>query len=418
MTLDRHSTFVFTLTLALAVAVLALSAAAQAFSVLHYFTGGSDGANPYAGVTVGGSGALYGTTSGGGVHVGMQGYGIVFKLAERNMNWTLSPLYEFTGGVDGANPLAGVVDLNGVLYGTTLNGGSEQLGTVYELRPPPTACKAVLCYWGETVLHSFAGSPDGSGPGYGNVSFDQVGNIYGTTIDGGNSLSPGCGIIWELTRSGGGWSENILFNFISGSDGCNPYSGVIFDSAGNLYGNTLLSGDGTGGTVYQLTHLEGNWVENILADGSQGTGSYPYGTLIMDQSGSLYGTASDYFSGRGGTVFKISRSGVGWIASPVYAFSSCQPAAGVTLGADGNLYGVCFVGGANNYGWVFEMPPNCNGTCTPTDLHDFDNSDGANPVGPVVFDANGNLYGTTFNGGSAGTNCPQYGCGVVWEITP
>jgi len=395
------------------VVVLGTPAGAQSFSVLHYFTGGSDGANPYSGVTVGGSGLLYGTTSGGGVY----GSGTVFKLSQRNMNWTFSPLYEFTGGADGGSPLAGVVGLDGFLYGTTAGGGDgQQDGTVFELRPPARVCETALCYWNETVLHSFTGNPDGSKPSFGNMTFDQAGNIYGTTADGGSGIAPGCGIAWELTPSGGGWMERLLFDFNRGSAGCSPYAGVILDSAGHVYGTTLLQGGGTGGTTYQLVCLDGNCGYVILANGSHGTGSNPYGTLIMDQSGILYCTASDYFSGGGGTVYKVMRSGIGWTAALVYAFSSCQSGAGVTLGPDGNLYGVCTEGGAHNQGWVFEMPPSCNQTCTPNDLHDFDSNDGAVPFGPVVFDVDGNLYGTALQGGSTGSRCFDAGCGVVWEL--
>jgi hypothetical protein len=136
----------------------------------------------------------------------------------------------------------------------------------------------------------------------------------------------------------------------------------------------------------------------------------PYGTLIMDSAGNLYGTGL-------GTVFKLSPVNGGWNFSLVYSFSSCEINAGVTQGPDGNLYGVCEQGGAGNrYGWVFELPPTCNQSCTPIDLHDFAFSDGANPFGPVVFDGEGNLYGTTAHGGYTGSPCGTGGCGVIWEI--
>jgi uncharacterized repeat protein (TIGR03803 family) len=408
--------FVIAMLCALTV-IAARPAQAQTFSVLHYFTGGTDGGNPAAGVTIAGPGGiLYGTTSAYGAPSSL---GTVFKLTQRGSDWTLDPLYEFTGPPDGSYPYAGVViGPNGALYGTTVDGGVGNagfgFGTVFEVQPPATACKTAICYWNETILHAFTGYPgDGAGPEYGNVTFDQAGNMYGTASDEGAS---NCGVVWELAPSGGGWTESVLYNFTDGIDGCNPYSGVIFDSAGNLYGVTLEAGAGAG-ALFQLTLSNGSWVEHTLVEFNGTTGIHPYGTLITDESGNLYGTARDNGPHGDGTVFELSPSNGGWTFSLVYAFSSCNPIAGVTLGPDGNLYGVCRVGGADADGWVFEMPPNCNGTCTPTDLHDFNGSDGANPFGQVVFDASGNLYGTTFEGGR-GDCTGVSGCGVVWEITP
>ena len=152
----------FTMALAMVFAVTLLAShamQAQTFSVIHNFTGGGDGAYPYAGVTVGPGGVLYGTASGGGSH----GAGTVFKLNQVNSSWVFSPLYEFTGGSDGGVPYGGVViGPNGALYGTTYTGGEDDYGLVFELRPPPTFCRSILCYWDETVLHTFTGAPDGA----------------------------------------------------------------------------------------------------------------------------------------------------------------------------------------------------------------------------------------------------------------
>ena len=400
-------------TLALTLAAVQ-PAQGQGYQVLHAFTGGTDGAKPVAGVSVARAGVLYGTTSAGGVG-GTGGNGTVFKLAQDGSTWIFSPLYEFVGQADGITPLAGVViGPNGALYGTTTYGGGEfGAGTVFELTPPATFCRSITCYWHETVLHSFSGgSQDGAEPAEGNLTFDNAGNIFGTTFIGGTHND---GTVFELQASGGGWTETILYNFTGGSGGWSPASGVIFDAAGNLYGNT--QGSGTYGTVYQLMPSGGNWVEHTLAELTQSTGTTPYGTLTMDSSGNLYGTADGYGPNGGGTVYKLSPSGGGWLFSLVYAFNfNCSPVAGVTLGADGNLYGVCGLSGANNKGWVFEMPTNCNQTCTPNDLHDFGGSDGSYPEGAVVFDASGNLYGTTNDGGNTGGACGVSGCGVVWEI--
>jgi uncharacterized repeat protein (TIGR03803 family) len=390
-------------------ALMATPVQAQTFTVLHTFTGNADGGIPYSGLTFDSPGILVGTTSiGGNAAACPDGCGIAYQLRLRNSSWILTPLYQFNN-VDGATPLAGVTDVNGVLYGTTFKGGSAGKGTVYRLRPQPTPCKSAICYWNETVLHSFTGRPDdGTQPVYGNVTLDRAGNIYGTTENGGTY---DFGTVWKLAPSGGGWTESILYNFAGGqnNDGDAPESGVIFDAAGNLYGNTSDGGGPVGiGTVYQLVPQDGTWRENILATSPNGPGR-PEGTLIMDSAGDLYGTDLN-------DVYKVSLVNGSWIYSIVYDFS-CEIHAGVTMGTDGNLYGVCEHGAGNKYpGWVFKLPPDCNQTCTPVDLHDFVFSDGTVPYGPVVFDESGNLYGTTTNGGYTGSPCGTAGCGTAWEI--
>lgn len=419
---DRRFALTFGLAIAVAAGVVLLSSPAegQTFSVLHYFTGGSDGGNPNASITVGGSGILYGTATGDGPPGSI---GTVFKLTQKGSAWVLDPLHEFTGPPDGSYPLAGVtIGPNGVLYGTTSFGGSFGnagfgYGTVFEVQPPPTVCKTAICYWNETVLHAFGESPnDGSIPEYGNVIFDQAGNMYGTTTtDDGAS----CGTVWELSPSAGGWTESVLYQFTDGADGCSPYGGVIFDSAGNLYGVSANGGVGLG-TLFQLSPSNGGWTEHTLLEFNGESGIHPYGTLIMDQAGNLYGTARDNGPNGGGTVFEFSPSNGGWTFTLLYAFSSnaCGPMAGLTLGPDGNLYGVCRTGGMNRNGWVFELPTNCNQTCTPNVVHDFNFTDGADPEAPVTFDANGNMYGTTVAGGMGNCSSDPGECGVVWEITP
>ena len=226
-------------------ALLTTAANAQRFQVLHTFTG-RDGAAPYAGVTIR-AGMLYGTTTAGGTH----GAGVVFQLAPTNSQWTFTPLYEFTGGSDGSLPYAGIsIGPNGALYGTTYQGGLGD-GTVFKLTPPVTLCKTAACYWKETVLHAFQGS-DGAYPTYGNLIFDQAGNIYGTAYQGG---AYGGGVVFELEQPGG--QLDVLHSFGSGNDATNPIEGLVFDSAGNLYGTTPEGGqveqpycpDGCG-TVY------------------------------------------------------------------------------------------------------------------------------------------------------------------------
>ena len=387
-------------------------ARAQTFSVLHYFTGGADGDNPFAGLTIGPSGALYGTAANGGTH----GVGAVFKLSQVNSSWILGPLYEFTGLGGGSLPYGAVVTgPNGALYGTSFGVGvMEPYGTVFELTPSPTFCRGVLCYWNENVLHTFTG-PDGAGPQVENLVFDSSGNIYGTTQGGGMYDS---GVTFELTPSGGGYTESILHSFGNGTDGRAPLAGIVLDSAGNVYGTTDLGGSGSPqtchgscGTVYQLTPSNGGWVENVLVNFDVANGQHPYGNLIIDGSGNLYGTTAIGGQNGGGVVYKLAPSGGGFTYSVLYSFNSCGSKGGLAMDAAGNLFGVCYGGGANQDGWIFELV-NCGQGCNLIDLHDFSGSDGMSPYGGPVLDSSGNLYGTTSAGG---TGC-SVGCGVVWEI--
>ena len=409
------------LAIAFLLIVVATPAQAQTFNVLHNFTGGSDGGNPYSGLTKDKAGNLYGTA----LYYGI-GYGTAFQLKHKGSGWVFNLLYSFAGGNDGAGPQfdggALVVGPDGTIYGTTNGGGGggcqgsgapyPGCGTVFNLRPSPTACKAALCPWNETVLYRFTGANDGYNP-EGALIFDQAGNIYGTTIYG----RTGPGTLFELTPSGGGWSENIIFNF--GSDGHYPISGVILDSAGNFYGTTYLGGSANVGTAFQLVPSNGGLTENLHYSFQGGSdGSLPVGAgLIPDGSGNLYGAAPDAGTGGGGTVFELSPgSGGSWAFTTLYSFTGspsngngCGPW-GLLVMEGGNIYGTTKCDGVYGYGNVFELTPS-NGGWTYTDLYDFTGgNDGAYPISNVVLDASGNLYGTAYGGGSQGL-------GVVWEIT-
>ena len=387
--------------------VAAQFAQAQTFNVLHSFNG-LDGEHPYAGVTLDRGGNLYGTTYGGG-----SGAGTVYKLTHQSSGWTLNSLSTFAGG--GSAPYAGVIfGPNGTLYGTTsktgVHGGN---GTVFNLSPSPTVCKTSLCPWTETLLYVFAGPPDdGYGPGLGDLTFDQAGNIYGTTYAGGNSY----GIVYELKPSGGAWTESVLHAFAY-TDGAYPYSRVIFDNAGNLYGTTWGGGAQGAGTVFELTYSAGSgWTDTVLYSFQTASdGGNPYAGLIFDSSGNLYGATSTGGSGGGGTVFKLTPSNNGtWTYSLVYSFTGaadCGPQNSLVMDEAGNLYGTTYCHGANNIGNVFKLTPSGN-SWTYTSLHDFTGgSDGEIPFCSVAFDTSGNLYGTTVSGGSQDV-------GTVWEITP
>jgi len=399
--------------LAILLMVPSAQSRAQTFQVIHNFTGGTDGAVPLAGLIADRAGNLYGTAAAGGTGLFCEEYGCgtAFRLKPAGAGWVFAPLYEFQGGVnDAANPEARMVFApNGVLYGTTEGGGIQNCGTVcgtvFQLTPPPTFCRSVLCPWDETVVYRFQGGPDAGSPSYGPLVVDQAGNLYGTSINGG---SDGYGDVYELARSGSGWSETLISNRFTSS----PMSGVTFDHAGNLYG-ALEAGYDT--TIYQLSPSGSGWQLNqiLTVDGQAQAG------VIFDGAGNLYGTTADGETGGGGTVFELSAGN--WNFSLLYSFSgNWGPRESLTMDSAGNLYGTTYEDGAYGRGSVFKLTPSAGGWVY-TDLHDFTGgSDGSAPISNVVIDARGNLYGSASRGGT-GTNCYQgssYGCGVVWEIAP
>jgi uncharacterized repeat protein (TIGR03803 family) len=431
-TSPRAATAALVLAIVLALTVILTQAVqAQTFNVIYNFTGGKDGGNPGAGLTMDKRGNLYGTAN----SFYGTGYGSVFKLGKTASGWVLVPLYDFTGGNDGATPGARVVfGPDGNLYSTAEFGGGSNCeiyfagcGLVFSLKPGPTA----LGPWHETVLYRFTGGSDGAVPYLADLTFDQAGNIYGTTWLGGSEgnclYGYHCGTVFKLTRSGGGWDQSVIWNFGQDGDGVMPVSGVIFDKAGNLYGTTSGGGqDGSGDfcyegifgatTVYELTPSGSGWTENVLYTFPSGSGDLVYSGLIFDQSGSLYGAGCNggLSGSSGGFAFKLMPSGGGWAYSGLYNFSGgpgAGPVSSLFMDSAGNLYGTTYADGAYGYGSVFKLTLS-DGTWTQTVLHDFNGgSDGAYLWGTPVFDANGNLYGTAWLGGT-------YGNGVVWEITP
>jgi uncharacterized repeat protein (TIGR03803 family) len=402
------------LTLAsLLVVFAAPTVSAQNFTVIHSFTGGSDGYQPVGGLTVDRGNNLYGTTP-----VASTGPGTVFRLVRNNGSWILSTLYNFHT-TDGSTPQGRVVfGTDGALYGTTSYGGSQGYGTVYRLRPPATACRATSCPWSEDVLHSFQGNGDGIGPFYVDPVFDSAGNLYGTTVEGGTGPFGAGGVVFKLAPSGGGWTESVIYSF-TGTD--HPYAGVVVDTAGNLYGTTTDGGRYLYGNVFEVSPSGSGWAARSLYDfQDQSDGAVPYGGLLLDPSGILYGAtgASPY---GGGTVYTLLPSGENWVFGLVYGLydsGAGGPLGNLVEDAAGNIYGTTYTGGANNFGVVFKLKP-VNGGWMYTTLHDFtDGEDGGIPIAGPTIDANGNLYGTTTSGGIRGGSCPEFGCGVIWEITP
>jgi uncharacterized repeat protein (TIGR03803 family) len=330
-------------------------------------------------------------------------------------------LYSFAGGSDPQHPYAGLVfDKAGNLYGTTQSGGNTGQGTVFEISPNSNGT------WTETVLYSFTGSTDGGQP-YGSLVFDAAGNLYGTTSYGGNSnCNLGCGTVFKLTPGSGGWTESVLYAFTGGNDGRQPSARVLLDSAGNLYSTTLLGGNvgsvcSSGcGTVFKLTPGSSGWTESVLYAFEGGAdGASPYAALSFDPSGNLYGTAYAGGTSGNGTIFKLTLGSSGWTQSVLHTFSGGSdgkyPYGDLILDAAGNLYGTAFQGGAG-YGLVFELLPNSKGGFRERVLHPFHNTPAGNPVAGLVMDAAGNLYGTTMLGVTQ-TSCGG-GCGALFELSP
>ncbi len=383
----------------LALGAIALQPAhAQTFSVIHNFTGASDGANPLSGFIVAG-GDLYGTASSGG----SSGVGVVFKLSTSGQE---TVLHEFTGGSDGANPEGRLIASGGYLYGTTTSGGASKAGTIFRLT---FAGK-------ETVLYSFTGKSDGASPVAG-LTADKAGNLYGTTTAGGAN---GNGTVFELavpTVTGGKWAEKVLHSFGTGSDGTVPVAGVTFDASGNLYGTTSAGGTYGYGTVFRLVPATPSWKETILHHFElQADGGVPYAGLVFGGK-NFYGATSDGGAGGangGGTVFALSPTAAGgWKFTVLYGLSGWGISGSfrnLLLGS-GKIYATTHCDGANNAGTVYELNYS-GGAWTYKSLYVFTGgSDGLFSFSNLVADTEGNLYGTT-NGGGAN------GYGVAFKVTP
>jgi uncharacterized repeat protein (TIGR03803 family) len=306
--------------------------------------------------------------------------------------------------------------------------------------------------WAATakVLHNFTGT-DGANPS-GGLIFDASGNLYGTTYYGGSGScydgnGHGCGTVFELTpKAGGGWAEKVLRNFsYNNQGGIYPSDGLIFDAQGNLYGTTGRGGGNQGGAVFELSRKAGGgWTEKVLYSFAANPMDryWPRAGLIFDSSGNLYGTT--YYGGYGischdgaghgcGTVFELKpKAGGGWTEKILHRFNGngdegIWPAAKLIFDASGNLYGTTVEGGGGHggYGTVFELKPTVGGGWGFKVLHSFNGGghDGNTPSDSVIFDAFGNLYGTTYYGPPQGYNGPCHdgtdlGCGTVFELTP
>jgi uncharacterized repeat protein (TIGR03803 family) len=328
-------------------------------TVIYSFTGGGDGLDPHGGVTIDGSGNLYGTTVAGGFGglCAGDGCGVIFELTPSDGIWTETTLYNFKGLNDGFGPGGGLVlDGAGNLYGTAPDGGARSSGVVFELSPGAHG-------WHYKVIHQFTGGKDGAIGSLGNLLLDVAGNLYGTTELGGVN---GAGGVYELSpTTRGPWKTTVLYDFKGIPDAANPYGGLIFDKAGILYGTTYFGGTAGMGTVFQLTPgPNGTWQENVPYSFQGGTdGSFPTATPIFSAAGNLYGTTST--GGRPscdcGTVFKLTLTGGSWNEKIVHFFGKGRdgysPNYGLTLDPAGSLFGTTPFGGTGGQGTVFEITP-------------------------------------------------------------
>jgi uncharacterized repeat protein (TIGR03803 family) len=330
----------------------------------------------------------------------------------------IMPLVSFNGA-DGANPRAGLIaDASGNLLGTTLFGGAQNSGTVFEIAKTATGYAST-----PTVLVSFCAllnCADGANPAAGLVA-DDDGNLFGTTSTLG--ANGGGGTVFEIAKTATGYasSPTILFSF-NGADGAGPQASLIIDDDGNLFGTTRDGGANGGGTVFKLAKTHSGYASSpttlvsFCALPNCADGANPEGggaSLIIDDDGNLFGTTAGGGANGNGTVFKLAKTHSGYASTPTVLVSfngadGAKPNAGLATDGDGNLFGTTFGGGANNAGTVFEVAKTRHGyASTPTVLVSFcalpNCADGANPeAAGLVIDANGNLFGTTAGGGANG----------------
>jgi len=418
----RSWTILLIFSLLLVNVTLTNSAWAQTEQALYAFQGGpDDGANPFGRPVFDKAGNLYGTSLAGGTTYWA---GTVYQLTPSGSGWTESMIHSFTSGNDGASPEAGViVDKFGNLYGTTVGGGGtgcggSGCGTVYEL-------SSAGGQWTEQIIYSFQGGNDGIAPYLGHLTFDKAGNLYGTTKAGGKY---GAGTVFKLTRSRGGWKEKVLYAFAGGKDANWPNESLVFDKAGDLYGASY-EGGGTGcggygcGTAFELMHTKKGWKEKVLYAFTGGKdGGQPYESVVLDASGSLYGTTFAGGDSNGdGVVFELAHSKGVWKEKVLYTFTGgddgANPYVNVIFGKGGVLYGATDQAGHLKNGVLFKLVHGKSGW-KETVLYAFSGgTDGGLPLSGLTFDEKGNIYGVTVQGGDD-NGCGGYGCGTVYEYIP
>jgi len=412
------SRLVFRLAFVASVCFALVGSCATAFGqrerVVHRFTSVPDGSQTFAYLIPDNAGNLYGTTSQGGT----ANAGTVFELTpDGEDGWAETVLYSFQTSSDGNFPYGAVVfDGAGNLYGTTMYGGSTGYGTVYELTP------AAGGGWTETVIHNFGDTGDGQYP-QGALAIDAAGNLYGTTFAGGahmkcDSSGDSCGTVFEISPSGSGWTESVLYSFGAHGDGHFPISAVTLDSSGNLYGTTMAGGRNKLGTVWQLSPSSRGWQETILHHFSnKGDGASPESDITLDDKGNLYGTTQS-------TVFQLAQRDETWELHTLHTFRGHSdgliPSRRVVVGAFGNVYGSTEGGGSadcggSGCGVIFRLSPESGHVWIENILRRLDGgADGVNAYPGLTMTPTGNLLGTTLYGGD-NTSCSE-GCGIVYEL--
>ncbi len=372
-------------------------------TVLYSFGSWADGSQPHADLIQGTDGNFYGTTLTGGTN----GTGTVFKITPAGVE---TVLHSFGGGTDGNGSSGGIPGLiqgtDGNFYGTTNRGGTNDTGTVFKITSAGV----------EAVLHSFG--PYGSGADGISPEASLIqgadGNFYGTTSYGGTY---NLGTVFKITPTG---VETVLYSFGGGTDGANPYAGLIQGTDGNIYGTTSFGGTNNRGTVFKITSAG---VEAVLYSfGASSTdGAYPQAALIQGTDGDFYGTTAYGGTNYWGTVFKITPAGVETVLYSFFGSGTygMQPRAGLVQGTDGNFYGTTecggtYVGSYNGYGscarggTVFKITP----AGVETVLHSFGGgTDGSVLWSGLIQGTDGNIYGTTSFGGTNNR-------GTVFKITP
>ena len=311
-----------------------------------------------------------------------------------------STLYTFTGGSDGSGPFGSLIsDSAGNFYGTTDAGGvSGGYGVVFEISPVSGGG------WSESVLYAFTGGSNGQGP-FAGLVFGTAGNLYGTTNFGGTH---NMGTVFELSPFGGGWTQQVLYSFTGSHDGAFPNCSLVIDSAGNLYGTTEAGGSANLGTVFELSPVAGGgWSETTILNGTSARGNAFRG-VTFDNHGSLYTNAAAGGPSNNGTIIRLSPVSSGWASGVIYTFlggaDGSQPASGLTFQAPGRIFGTTESGGAHNFGTAYELTPASGGLWNKTILYDFGvvGVDTVYPTNPLTIGSVGQLYSASGSGGSGG----------------
>jgi len=426
------------LSLLLVPVCLTSNASAQTETILDDFLGGNsvypNGSYPQGPLVFDSSGNIYGTTNAGGVATDNcsgngTGCGVVFKLTPNlSGGWTQQTLHRFTGNLDGGRPTSGVIlDSAGNLYGSAGQGGSANSGPGVIFKLTPLAGGG----YQESIVHSFFGLNGGEGPS--SLVFDQSGNLYGITREGGDynatnfsCNNAGCGLVFKLTPNGSGpWTETILHAFTGNEDGAIP-EGLSIDAAGSLYGTTFAGGNPSCncGVVYRLSPASnGGWRESVVHAFNGKDGGFSESGVSLDAAGNLYGMSQNGGTNGCGVVYELAKNANGYTPTLVHAFGAsgdgCDPEnAGLTVDQGGNLYGATAVGGdpscgSTGCGVVFELSPQAGGAWSEIIFWSFTGppADGQLPQGAPILDASGNIYGSTSSGGTDDG-------GTIYEIVP